>query len=63
MESKSDVEDYLQDLLDTSNSEHSKFIQELLRKWKPGIREVEQTVPDDVTVSTILGVNKFCCCH
>ncbi|XP_033116163.1 activating signal cointegrator 1-like [Anneissia japonica] len=34
MESGMDLEDYLHDLLDTSNPKHKTFIRELLRRWK-----------------------------
>ena len=50
METKADMEDYLQDLLNPSNPKHARFIQELLKKWHPKSREVEQHVPQGVTV-------------
>ncbi|XP_067931786.1 activating signal cointegrator 1-like [Watersipora subatra] len=50
MESKADLEDYLQELLNTSNHKHQEFIQALLKKWKPGARHVEQAVPEGAVV-------------
>jgi len=51
MDSKADMEEYMQDLLDLSNHKHKHFLAELLKRWKPQTRSVDQTVPDGITVS------------
>lgn len=50
MESKADMEDYLEDLLDKSNSKHQKFIQELIKRWLPKSRAVTDAPPDGAVV-------------
>jgi len=54
MDSKADMEEYMQDLLDLSNYKHKHFLAELLKRWKPQTRGVDQTVPDGITVSSHL---------
>lgn len=52
MENKSDLEEYLQDLLDLSNRKHQEFIQELLKRWRPKGREIQPSIPDGFVVSS-----------
>ena len=52
IDSKKDVEEYMYDLLDKSEPKSRKFVEELLRKWKPSERQVP--VPEDAMVRIIL---------
>lgn len=48
METKSDIEDYLEELLDKSNPSHEEFIAELMRRCL----HAKDVVPEGVTVTT-----------
>ena len=48
IENAKGLEDYLSDLLDPNVPSHKKFINELLRRWRPPPKQVE--VPNDVQV-------------
>ena len=50
METKADMEDYLEDLLDKSNPNHQKFIQDLIKRWLPKSRSVADSVPNGAVV-------------
>ena len=47
LECRSDLEEYLSDLLDTGIPSNRRFITELLERWSKTPRKVAQNVPDD----------------
>ena len=52
VESDDDVREYLADLLNPSVPRHQRFIDQLMKRWRPPERKVEANIPADVTVST-----------
>ncbi|CAH1254531.1 TRIP4 [Branchiostoma lanceolatum] len=48
MESSRDLEDYLLELLDGSDPKNRRFLDELLKRWKPAVKQPE--VPENVIV-------------
>ena len=41
IDSKAELEEYLSELLDTSNPRHRRFIDELIKKWRQPERRVD----------------------
>lgn len=54
MEDPHDLEEYMYELLDKKDAKCRKFVNELLDRWKPS-----QTVPDEVQVMVINGINRY----
>ena len=51
IESENDLKEYLTDLLNPSVSRHQRFIDQLLKRWRPPERKVNSDIPHNITVS------------
>ena len=53
LESKKDAEDYMRGLLDLSNPRHKKLFSDFVRRWRPPIRTIDHSVPENMQVTVI----------